>query len=248
MLGIVVSLPWELKSLTRQNIPVGACRQIGDDTLVALSGIGAERAHAASALLVSRGATALLSWGCAAALDDRLKAGSVVLPKRVIGATGESFPVSVEWHRRLYQTLSAKYRVGTDALVESEAIIKTRDAKRTLAEQTQAVATDMESGAQARLAHARRMPFIVVRVIVDTASTQMPENVMQALDHRGDIKVGSFLARALLRPADGITLMKLGIQFNAARRTLKKASALVLDASRIHLNCLPADVSPTARL
>ncbi len=241
MLGIVVSLPWELKSLTRQNIPVGACRQIGDDTLVALSGIGAERAHAASALLVSRGATALLSWGCAAALDDRLKAGSVVLPKRVIGATGESFPVSVEWHRRLYQTLSAKYRVGTDAL-------KTRDAKRTLAEQTQAVATDMESGAQARLAHARRMPFIVVRVIVDTASTQMPENVMQALDHRGDIKVGSFLARVFLRPADGITLIKLGIQFNAARRTLKKASALVLDASRIHLNCLLADVSPTTRL
>jgi adenosylhomocysteine nucleosidase len=248
MLGIVVSLPWELKSLTRQTIHVGACRQMRDDTLVALSGMGAERSHAAGALLVSRGATALLSWGCAAALDDHLKAGNVVLPERVIGATGESYPVSDGWHQRVYQALSVKYPVDTGALVESETLVKTRDVKRTLAQRTQAVATDMESLAQARLAHARRMPFIAVRVIIDTASTQMPENVMQALDHRGDIKVGSFLARALLRPADGITLMKLGIQFNAARRTLKKASALVLDASRIHLNCLPADVSPTARL
>ena len=245
MLGIVVSLPWELKSLTRQTIPAGECKRLTNDTLVALSGIGAERAHAASALLVSRGATALLSWGCAAALDDHLKAGSVMLPERVIGTMGESYPVSVEWHRRLYQTLSSKYPVGTDALVESEAIVKTPDLKRTLAQRTQAVATDMESGAQARLARARRMPFVVVRVIVDTASTQMPENVMQALDREGAIQVGRFLARAFLRPADGVTLMKLGVQFNAARRTLKNISALVLDTSRIHLNCLSADVPPT---
>lgn len=248
MLGIVVSLPWEMKSFTRQSISVGSCRRISDDTLVALSGIGAERAHAASALLVSRGATALLSWGCAAALDNRLKAGSVVLPERVIGARGESFSVSAEWHRQLYRTLSARYSVVTDSLIESERIVMTPEAKRSLAQRTRAVATDMESGAQAKIAHARRIPFIVVRVVVDTVSTQMPENVMQALDHRGAIKVGSFLARALLRPADGIRLMKLGVQFNIARRTLKTASELVLDASRIYLSCSSAEVSPTARL
>jgi adenosylhomocysteine nucleosidase len=248
MLGIVVSLPWELKTLTRQTILMGTYRRISDDTLVALSGIGAKRAYAASELLVSRGATALLSWGCAAALDDRLKPGTVMLPERVISATGESYPVSVEWHRQLYQTLSAKYSVGTDALLESETIVNTPDAKRTLAQRTQAVATDMESGAQARLARARRMPFVVVRVIVDTASTQIPENVMRALDSSGDINVRSCLARAILRPADGMAMMKLGMQFNAARKTLKQASALVLDASRIHLDCLSASVTPTARL
>lgn len=248
MLGIVVSLPWELKTLTRQTILMGTCRRISDDTLVALSGIGTKRAYAASELLVSRGATALLSWGCAAALDDRLKPGTVMLPERVISATGESYPVSVEWHRQLHQTLSAKYPVRTDALLESETIVNTPDAKRTLAQRTQAVATDMESGAQARLARARRMPFVVVRVIVDTASTQIPENVMRALDSSGDINVRSCLARAILRPADGMAMMKLGMQFNAARKTLKQASALVLDASRIHLDCLSASVTPTARL
>ena len=94
MLGIVVSLSRELKSLTRQTIPVGTWRAISDDTLVALSGIGAERAHKAGSVLVSQGATALLSWGFAAALDDRLHAGCLILPERIIGANGEIHPVA----------------------------------------------------------------------------------------------------------------------------------------------------------
>jgi adenosylhomocysteine nucleosidase len=248
MLGIVVSLPWELKTLTRQTVGIGTCRRISDDTLIALSGIGAERAHAAGELLLSQGATALLSWGCAAALDDFLKPGTVMLPERLISPNGEAFPVSYEWHRRLHQTLSGKYSVRTDALLESEAIVNTADAKRALAERTQAAATDMESGAQARLARARRMPFVVVRVIVDTASAQIPENVMRALDSSGDVNIRSCLVRAILCPADGIAMIKLGMQFKVARKTLKQASALVLDASRIHLDCLSTSSAPAARL
>lgn len=247
MLGIVVSLSWELKTLTRQTLRLGTCKRISDDTLVALSGIGAERAYAASELLVSRGATALLSWGFAAALDDRLKPGHVMLPERVISASGDSYPVSVGWHSRLQQTLWAKYPVRTAALLESETIVNTADAKRMLAERTQAVATDMESVAQARLALGRRMPFVVVRVIVDTASTQIPGNVMRALGSSGDVDIRSCLARAILHPMDAMAMMQLGVQFNAARRTLKQASALVLDASRIYLDFLSASVTRPER-
>ena len=99
MLGIVVSLSRELRSLTRQRIAVGAWKAIADNTLVALSGIGAERAYTAGALLVSKGATALLSWGCAAALDDRLRPGCLILPERIIAANGEIHKVNTEWHQ-----------------------------------------------------------------------------------------------------------------------------------------------------
>ena len=178
----------------------------------------------------------LLSWGFAAALDDRLKPGHVMLPEHVISATGESYPVRIEWHRQLHRTLSAQYPVRTDALLESETIVNTAGAKRILAQRTQAVATDMESGAQARLALARRMPFVVVRVIVDTASTQIPENVMRALDSSGDVNVRSCLGRAILRPADWLAMIKLSMQFNAARKTLKKIRGPVLDASQAYLD------------
>jgi len=247
MLGIVVALPWELKSLTRQAIPAGTCTAIGDKILVAYSGIGSERTYAAGALLVSRGATALLSWGYAAALDDRLTAGSVLLPKLIVGVTGDSHAVTSEWHRQLYQTLSARCPVCIDPLVESTVIVQTPSEKQALAQRTQATATDMESAAQARLARERRLPFAVVRAVVDTASTQIPENVMRALDSSGDINVRSLLARAILRPADGIAMIKLSMQFNAARKTLKKIRGPVLDASQLYLDCLSLNATTPAR-
>jgi adenosylhomocysteine nucleosidase len=231
MLGIVVSISRELKSLTCQTIPVGSSKAITDNILVALSGIGAERAYTAGSLLVSQGATALLSWGYAAALDDRLNAGSLILPERIIGADGKIHQVSAQWHRRLYQTLvSQQHRVRTDALVESDAIVKTSAEKRALAKQTEAAATDMESAAQARLAKDCGLPFMAIRAIIDTSSTDIPENVLKALDPEGNINPWKLLTSTV--PADWIKIVRLGIQFNAAQRTLKKTRKLVLNSSQ----------------
>jgi adenosylhomocysteine nucleosidase len=230
MLGVVVSLPRELKTLTRETIPIGAWKAISANALVALSGIGAERAYAAGSLLVSEGATALVSWGYAAALDDHLSAGCLLLPEHIISATGEIYSVSAQWHRRLYKILEPKHVVRTDALVESDAIVKTSVEKRHLARRTQAAATDMESAAHARLAKERLLPFVAIRAIIDTASTDIPESVLEALSPQGDISVWKLLTSAYLRPSDWIKIIRLGIQFNAAQKTLTQTRELVLDS------------------
>ena len=230
MLGIVVSLSRELKSLTRQTIPVGSWKAITDNTLVALSGIGADRAYMAGSVLVSQGATALLSWGCAAALDDRVSPGCLILPERIIGANGEIHRVSTEWHRRLCQALESQHPIRTEALVESDVIVKTSAEKRSLARRTQAAATDMESAAQARLAKEYGLPFIAIRAIIDTPSTDIPENVLKALDPEGNINLWKLLTGIM--PADWIKIVRLGFQFNAAQRTLKKTRKLVLNSSQ----------------
>lgn len=230
MLGVVVSLPWELKSLTRVAISVGAWKAISDNVLVALSGIGAERAYAAGSVLIAQGATALLSWGYAAALDDRLRPGCLLLPAVVIGADGDIHPVSADWHRRVRQTLHRKQRLCSDALVESGVIVKSSREKRALAIRTRAVATDMESAAQARLAEERRLPFIAIRAIVDTASTEIPQQILESFSRQDDCKARKILSNAAWRPADWVAMMRLGIQFNAAQRALKKARGVVLNA------------------
>ena len=228
MLGIVVSLPWELKSLTRAAIPVGGWTAIGPGALVALSGIGPERARAAGAVLVSQGATALLSWGYAAALDDRLRPGCLLLPEFIIAADGTIHPASPAWHRRLYSALQPRHPVRTDALVESRAIVKTSAEKQALAQKTQAAAADMESAAQARFAEEHRLPFLSLRAITDSASTDIPASVLEALDPQGHITVGGLLTRAHRRPTDWLLLLRLAVQFHAAQRALKKTRKLVL--------------------
>jgi adenosylhomocysteine nucleosidase len=110
--------------------------------------------------------------------------------------------------------------------------MKTPAEKRALAKRTQAAATDMESAAQARLAKEHGLPFMAIRAIVDTASTDIPATVLKALDSQGNISVWKLLANSYLSPADWIKIVQLGIQFSAARRTLKKTRELVLDSSR----------------
>jgi adenosylhomocysteine nucleosidase len=232
MLGIVVALPGELKSLTREKIAPGSWNAIAPRTLVALSGIGAERARDAAALLIAQGATALMSWGYAAALDERLSAGCLVLPERLIGADGESYPVAVEWHERLYLASAFKLPVWTGALVESASVVATAAEKRDLAERTGAAATDMESAAHARVAAERRLPYVAVRSILDTAATEIPEVVLQARDAHGGVDIAKVLG-ACRSPADWIELFRLAGQLRAAQRTLKRARRFAIDSSPV---------------
>jgi adenosylhomocysteine nucleosidase len=232
MLGIVVSLRRELKSLTRQQIPVGTWTAITDSIMVALSGVGGDRASAAGSALISQGATALLSWGCAAALDDGIPPGRLILPKRIIAANGEIYPVNPEWHQRLYRALGSKHPVCTGPLFESDTILKTAAEKRTLAAQTNAAAADMESAAQARLAKDHGLRFIAIRAIVDSLSTDIPQSIVSALDLKGDVDLWKLLANSTL--TDWIKIARLGIQFNLAQRTLKRTRKLILDSSVIH--------------
>lgn len=230
MLGVIVALPWELKSLTRDTIAPGSWKAIAPQTLVAVSGMGAEHAREAAALLIAQGATTLMSWGYAAALDERLSAGCLALPERVIGADGKGYAVDAQWHERLYLASAFKLPVWTGALVESESVVTTAAEKLALNERTGAAAVDMESAAHARAAAKRRVPYVAVRAIVDTASTEIPEAVLQARDARGGVDVGKLLG-ACRRPADWIEVARLASQFRAAQRTLKRATRFALDSS-----------------
>jgi adenosylhomocysteine nucleosidase len=238
MLGIVVALRWELKTLTSQPVPLGTCKPIGHDAIIALSGIGAQRAHRAATLLVSRGATALLSWGCAAALNDDLSAGSLLLPNHVIDVAGETHRTNVQWHRRLYNEIAGQYAVRTEGLAESAGLLKTANEKRALSRQTGAIAADMESAALARAAQEQRLPFMMVRAVIDSRATALPENLLDAINSQGEISLGNFLQHVVLHPQDWFDVIKLGVQFTLVRRTLQRISPVVLNCSRDYLNSL----------
>jgi hypothetical protein len=55
--------------------------------------------------------------------------------------------------------------------------------------------------------------------------------VLKALDAQGDVRAWKLITSIALMPADWLKLVQLGIQFNAARKTLKRTSKLVLDVS-----------------
>jgi hypothetical protein len=77
----------------------------------------------------------------------------------------------------------------------------------------------MESLAVAQVAAQRGIPFIAVRVIVDTASDVLPGSVIAA-SGGGAVNVRRLLAGLALAPRDLIGLLRLARRYRAATRSL----------------------------
>ena len=79
----------------------------------------------------------------------------------------------------------------------------------------------MESIAIAKVAHKYDLPFVAVRAIADPLSKDLPKAVSHALNDQGEIVIGKLLSFLLLHPGELPSLIKLGLHFQAAKKTLK---------------------------
>ncbi len=167
--------------------------------------IGGEAAGA----LLDGGATALLSFGLAGGLDPALRAGDVVVPAAVISRGVR------------YATGDVIARAAVGLLVGADAPVATVEEKRRLWRETGAAAVDLESGAVARIATERGVPFAVLRVVCDPAERALPAAALAALDARGAIGLGRVLAAVAGDPRQLVALLRLAGDAAVARRALR---------------------------
>ena len=225
--GIVVALPEELGTLgfaRAQKIAKGSYAFITDNIAVAYSGTGPKNAQLAAELLVANGATQLISWGCAAALSTTLKPGDLTLADTLIdteGGSDEKFCVTAGWHSYTKDLLSSSVTVHSGCLAESEKIVSLSEDKKQMRLKTDAIVLDMESIAIAKVAGKNNLPFLSIRAIADPVIMDLPKSVTYALNIEGEIVLSKLLFHLVCHPAELPGLIKLGLYFNAAKKTLK---------------------------
>lgn len=220
--GIVVALPEELGTLTSKRIDKGCCVFISDKVLVAHSGAGIDNAGKAAEQLISKGVTHLISWGCAAALDDSLKPGDLTLADTLIGSDKTRIDLNSPWHRLTAAHLqSSDIDVHNGRLAESAQIVSTSKDKKQLQSKTGAIALDMESVAIAKVAQHKNLPFLAIRAIVDPVHMNLPGAVSHSLNDQGDVVLGKLLLFLLTHPVELPGLIKLGFYFKKAKSKLE---------------------------
>lgn len=232
--GIVVALPEELGTLTAKKIAKGQCDFIANNILVACAGAGSENASKAAKLLISKGAKALISWGCAGALSENLKPGDLILPQSILTATAESIGCDKNWLAHLQKNLPIEF--NSDNLIESFTIIETSEEKTNLHQQSKAVAVDMESAAIAKTAAKSNIPTIVIRTIADPVSMSLPSAISYSLNAEGEVVLRKLLIFLLTHPQQIPALIKLGLHFNAAKNKLKAVAKHLDTITSFHLN------------
>lgn len=231
-LGIIVALAAETRTL----IPL---RHKGEharwgDACVMLAGAGPDNARAAAECLVrEHGVSALLSWGCCAALDRSLRPGHLLAPATVIDDT-QAYDATHFWQQHLYQRLAGPLTVSQAPLIQSPHIVASPNAKSALAVRSGAAAVDMESAAVAAVAQAHTLPYAVLRAVADPAELAVPPAVLAHTDADGITHVPHLLGHVLRNPSQIPDLIALGRHFNAALTTLKHA------AQHLQTDLLPA--------
>jgi adenosylhomocysteine nucleosidase len=220
-IGVVGALQAEIHALAGMAPRGGSVVRLPDGLLIAVSGTGSARAYQTGKRLIDAGATALASWGSAAALDSRLAPGSLLLPDEVIARTGRVFAVNADWRQRLLEHLTADATIYAGAIAESAQVLASAAEKSALATRSGAAAADMESAALAELAHDAGISFIVVRAIADGANTAVPTRLTNAIRSDGTVRPSS-LGWLALSPWHWPTALRLAWQFRAALLTLAR--------------------------
>ncbi len=231
VLGIVAALQRETKPLTNLLLPPRTPVKIAEQVYLIVSGMGPQRAGSAVKQLEQLGATALVSWGTAAALDPALAAGTLCIPDTISDSNRNTYGADKQWLARLRTELSSTtvltnsgqaYMPLKDGKLTSRShVIATPEEKQQLFKRYGELALDMESAAIAHQAQISGLPFVVIRAIVDTADMVLPNSVLGALDNDGKPNILKLISGLLFHPQDFLPLMHLSKSFKAAEKTLQ---------------------------
>jgi adenosylhomocysteine nucleosidase len=217
--GIVCALAAEARHLG----PLNAGRSIEslpDGTLFSVTGMGGLAAARGAEALLAAGAGALASFGLAGGLDPALHAGAVLLPDEVIGPNGQRLVTSTGWRDRLVAALQPHQLASTGRLLTMPRAVGSVTDKAELFRSTGAAAVDMESLAVAEVAARHQVPFVAVRVVVDSAGDVLPNAVSAAADKEGHLQIWRLMGALALAPGELAPLFRLARRYRAANRSL----------------------------
>ena len=194
MLGVVVGLEAEARLARRWGVPVAVGGGKSD---------GAARAASSLAPRVQ----GLVSFGLAGGLAPGLRAGTLIVPRRVVDAD-EAWDTD--------PALSAALGGTTGhVLLGGGMVLATVAEKASARAAIGADAVDLESAAVARVASRHGLPFAALRAVCDGAGRALPRAALVALDASGRIGAWRVTAAAAARPGEWGAL--LGLARDAAR-------------------------------
>ena len=195
--------------------------------VVVLSGVGQKNAERATEKLIDVfEPKSVCSAGYAGGLTAWLQQCNLCVPEQVIRESdGEALDLSKPIPQK------TPPMPGKLTLITVNDVVETPEQKRTLNERTGAELVDMETFVVADVCRNRKLPFFSFRVVLDTASDQIPKDItktLESMDKGVSRFSGTILGNIWSRPSvvlDFVSLKKRA--FTAAERLARFAIAEV---------------------
>lgn len=190
--------------------------------LIARAGACAERAYDEAERLVIAGASAIVSFGIAAGLDPRLRAGDLIFADRVILPDGRSIATDADWlSSATGQVRNSGANTFVGPVAGTDRLLATAADKRSLAAWSGALSGDMESAAAAGVAAQAGLPLLVVRAVSDCAHHSLPAVARVPLRPDGGISIGPVAQALWTKPGEWMAVARLAFDTRAALKVLR---------------------------
>ena len=185
---VFTALAWEsaavrsvLRQVRREGEGVWRGSSGQRDILIVTGGIGPRRARQTVKEFIDTPLSAVLSVGCAGALIPGPTTGQLVLAPTVRMCTKESegpldtFGVDTRLLSAVqHAARQANVETIEGGIVTSHRVLFTQQEKEARGRETDCIAVEMESGVHAAFAAERTLPFLVLRVILDSVDMAIP--------------------------------------------------------------------------
>ena len=216
-LGVVTGLEAEGRLIHEET------KRTGVRVAVLCAGANSRRAEEAAERFVAHGATALMSFGIAGALDPGRSAGDLIVANDIVVPTGERLPCDQAWQGDLRASLrSGSFSTISGTILGSpEPLLTVADKARAYAV-SGAQAVDMESHAVAQVAAGAGLPFLAVRAIADTAHDALPAFVVSAVTEEGKPDAAKAALALLAKPWQVPAALRLAQRSSTALSVLRE--------------------------
>ena len=196
------------------------------------SGVGQEKAGAATEVLIDVfEPKRILSTGYGGGLAKRLKRFNVCFPEMLMRQSdGARLDLSEPVPKLVAQAESGPIE-GKLVLLTTDHVVASPKEKRSLGLKTGAELVDMETFAVAEVCRKHDVPFLSLRIILDTAEEELPQDVQRIMKNAeigGARLAGTVLGSLFSRPSSMIDLFSLKQRALEATDRLAKRIAVEL--------------------
>jgi nucleoside phosphorylase len=193
----------------------------GTSCIVVQTGVGPRRAREEA--MKTPPVSAFVACGCAGALVDWLRPGDLVVADSIVTLDPDGKP-AVRLHAAAHPLAAwaagRGLRLQVGPVLASAEVLATQEAKGA-ASTAGAFVVEMESGALAAEAHARGIPFVAVRVVLDGLALTIPPELAAVDEATGELRLGRTVLGLLARPQLWPVARRLARHSRVAERRLR---------------------------
>jgi adenosylhomocysteine nucleosidase len=238
MIAIVAALPEEARALgrclrERRRLPQGrgTIGQIGrQEVALLVTGDGARRAaEGLEQLVAAAPLRGVIGIGFAGALSEGLDSGALIVARGIVTATGPLPPPHPGWVARARENCGAAEVTIVSVPTLLVAAEQKAEARSCVA--TGPAAADLESAAWAAAASRAGIPYLILRVVTDTADEGLPPILAKSLRDDGSVDRIRLVRSALLRPSSIRPLLRMAGRARRCARVIAGGLQSLLTAA-----------------